>query len=656
MATLRFVLLLALLVLAPAAWADSRIAVVIGNAHYVNAPALQNPGNDATDVAAALSQLGFKVTLRIDATKRQLDQTLEQFSRDAKAANAALFFYAGHGMQYQGRNYLVPVDAELLDEMSLRYETTAVDEVKEALKWTKGVKIVILDSCRDNPLAERLSRSLLSSTRDLPRVQGFARDEGAKGMIIVYSAQPDEVAHDGTGRNSPFSTALLKELKEPGLEVGALFRRVESDVYSATEGAQSPELSISMAPEYYLNQSETDQTVWSRIRGGADAAALKEFIARYPKSFYAPDALARLDLIESQTAAEKASDSVRAAQAEAERLKSRQQEIDAAAAAAKAHEGELARQLADAETEKAQLHEQLVAAAQERAKDSEEARRKAAKESEDHAQRLAAIRAEAERLQASEVEKQELANKALADERARAEAEKQAALEAQRRAEEAAELKARADAEKVKAITQQEAMLTAEAAKARVEAERQAQQAAEARQAAEGAGQQVAAVSPAAPPRPDAVAPPNVLAQIRDQLRRLGCFSGGDLGWDLPALKLGMAKYVRYASLGAATPSPDPSLLDDMKKRGAGLCLPECSVHETVVGGRCVAKGCPAGEKLTRAGCVRPPPPTRAAVVVHPHRTNKQSDDDTDEPAPAKAAPRASGGHCFNFNGAQYCE
>ena len=630
--------------LARAADAGVRIAVVIGNAHYQNAPTLKNPGNDATDVAAALTELGFKVTLRLDVTKRQLDQTLEQFSRDAKGAAAAVFFYAGHGMQFRGRNYLVPVDAELLDEVSVRYETTAVDDVKDALRASSGVKILILDSCRDNPLTDRLTRSLRLSTRDMPRLQGFARDDQTNGMIIVYSTQPDEVAHDGEGRNSPFSAALLKELKEPGLEIGALFRRVESDVYKATDGAQSPELSISMAPEYYLNQSETDQTVWARIRASADAATLKEFIARYPRSFYAPDAHARLDLLEAQAreqaVAEQASASARAAAAEAERLKSRQQALDAAAEAAKSRERQLDDQLAAEGKEEARLRDQLTQAAQQRAKDGEAARSQAAKDSQDRAQREATLKTELAQLQAGDLEKQQALQKQLDDERARAEAAKQAAADAKK----AADDKDRADADKAKALAAQQSALAAEVEKARAEAERQAHAAADARDAAETARRQVAAADAAATPRRLEAPAPDLLPQIRDQLRRLGCYSGADVDWSAPALKLGVAKYARYASLGAPAASPDQALLDDMKKRRTGLCPPECSAREVAIGGRCVAKTCPEGERLSRGGgCVRPKPPVVRDAAVRPRRKRE-------------AAPAAGGGRCFTFNGSQYCE
>jgi hypothetical protein len=646
------------------AWADTRIALVIGNSHYLNTPALDNPGNDATDVAGALSAVGFKVTLRLDASKRQFDQALAQFSRDAKAADAALFYYAGHGMQFQGRNLLMPVDAELRDEVSLRYEMTGVDEVKEALKTSKGVKILVLDSCRDNPLANQLVRSISVSTRDVPHVQGFARDERTNGMVIVYSTQADEVAHDGSGRNSPFSAAFVKELKQPGLEVGALFRRVESDVFQDTAGLQSPELSISMVPEFFMNQSETDQSLWARVRANPDAASLRAFLARYPGSFYAPDAAARLDLIESQTRkeaeaeAEKAA--ARTASEAAAKLKAKQDDLDKTAESAKGREQDFAARLAAAEAEKARLGEELAKSAQERASAEEQARRQAADGERARVGRETALRAEIERLQAGDAEKERLLQKALDEDRARVAEQQQAAGAAQADVKTAADAKAKADGEKVQELQRRIAELEGKVAEARNESEHETQQAADGRKAAQPAQQQVALASPAASAPTDA---PSAVAatatamipQIRDQLRRLGCFAGGDLNWDSRAMRLGVAKYVRYANLANAAPSPDQSLLDDMKARHAGLCPRECSAREALVGGQCVVKTCPAGATLTRSGhCSRPPPPVQHEAIATRSARPAPAEAPAAEPRPHSHASGAN--HCFSFNGNQYCE
>jgi Caspase domain len=342
--------------------ADKRVALVIGNSKYKNTPSLVNPENDASDVAEALRAVGFQVTLKLDAEKRQMDQAVAQFAREAGESDAALFYYAGHGMQFEGHNYVMPVDAELQDEISLRYEMTAIDDVKAALERSSGVKIMVLDSCRNNPLAAKLVRSISAVTRDIPNVQGYARPEKTRGMIVVYATQADDVANDGAGRNSPFSTAFLKEIKEPGLEIGTMFRRIGGDVYQATNGQQSPELSISLVPEYYLNQSETDQTIWARIRASADPAAIHEFLNRYPKSFYAPDAKARLDLLEAsgKTGADQDLGKKNEGAGELAAAEAAQKEQERIAQEARSREEALAAKLAAAETERQNLMQELA--------------------------------------------------------------------------------------------------------------------------------------------------------------------------------------------------------------------------------------------------------------------------------------------------------
>jgi uncharacterized caspase-like protein len=345
--------------------ADKRVALVVGNANYAHTAALGNPRNDATDVAQALTAVGFDVTLKLDVEKRQMDQAVAQFARMAKTADAVLFYYAGHGMQFDGKNYLMPVDAELQDELSMRYEMTAIDDVKAALQLSPGVKIMVLDACRNNPLADQFVRSISIANRGISaKVQGYARTEKLQGMMIVYATQADEVAADGVGRNSPFSEAFVKEIKEPGLEVGTMFRRIGRDVYVATRGQQSPELSISIVPEYSLNQADTDQTIWARIRLQADMNTLRDFLARYPDSFYAPDARARLDFLERRAQAQADREAVQRQRqlidAESARLGEEQAKRERAAADASEHERELAARLAAAESVQQKLAQELT--------------------------------------------------------------------------------------------------------------------------------------------------------------------------------------------------------------------------------------------------------------------------------------------------------
>lgn len=284
----------------PAAATERRVALVIGNSSYKNAPALPNTVNDARDMALSLRKVGFEVVDGIDLDKRGMDQAVTRFARLAQDADAAMFYYAGHGFQFNGENYLVPVEARVEDEVGVQYETTRLNDVVTALNFSKGVKIMVLDACRNNPFVGQLAKR--QATRSFSVGSGLAPVARAQGMVIAYATQANDVAADGVGRNSPFTAALVREIDQPGLEVATLFRRVQKSVYDATNGRQTPELSLSLLGDFYLNREETDGDVWRRIRGSDDATALNAFIQRYPTSFFAIDARTRLDLIERRAA------------------------------------------------------------------------------------------------------------------------------------------------------------------------------------------------------------------------------------------------------------------------------------------------------------------------------------------------------------------
>jgi hypothetical protein len=279
--------------------ADRRVALVVGNSNYnISTLFLSNPRNDATDVAAALRGVGFEVLQVIDANKRDLDLNMAKFARLAIDADAALFYYAGHAVQYQGRNFLMPIDAEVEDEISFRYQMTPLDDVRAALDRGDGVKIVILDACRNNPIVNALRRKKKSGdSRAVDAVRGgLAKIDKAQGMVVAYSTAADEVAADGNGRNSPFTSAFLKLLKEPGLEIEQLFRRVAADVNAQTGGKQRPETYVSLLSNYYLNQ--TDKIAFDKVKDSPDPALLSDFIVKFPTSSYVAEAQSRIQRIE----------------------------------------------------------------------------------------------------------------------------------------------------------------------------------------------------------------------------------------------------------------------------------------------------------------------------------------------------------------------
>jgi hypothetical protein len=228
-----------------------RVALVVGNSAYEHTPALLNPGNDAADVARSLEGLGFAVTLALDLTKRDMDRAFAAFARQVQDADAALFYYAGHAMQFDNVNYMMPIDAALEDEASLPYEMARLDDILADMNRSRGVRIAVLDACRNNPLEAKLKQSM-ARTRGGTVTRGLAPIRRSEGFLVAFATQAGFVAEDGAGRNSPFTAALLDQIGTPGLEVGLLFRRVTGAVRTATGDNQSPELLVSLDGEFYF--------------------------------------------------------------------------------------------------------------------------------------------------------------------------------------------------------------------------------------------------------------------------------------------------------------------------------------------------------------------------------------------------------------------
>jgi hypothetical protein len=233
------VLLMQALAVLPAS-AGKRLALVIGNAAYTQAGALTNPVNDAADMAKALTAYGFDVILGLDLERRAFDEKVRAFSHALEDADDAVLFYAGHGLQVGGRNYLIPVDASLRSERDLDFEAIQLDFVLKQMEVGRDGKtnVVFLDACRNNPLAANLARSM--GTRSVNVGKGLAEVQTGVGTFISYSTQPGNVALDGEGRNSPFTAALSKRISEKGRNLTALMIEVRKDVLKDTGGQQVP--------------------------------------------------------------------------------------------------------------------------------------------------------------------------------------------------------------------------------------------------------------------------------------------------------------------------------------------------------------------------------------------------------------------------------
>jgi len=241
-ASILVLLVFSLGLISPGFSAERRIALVIGNAKYKEAP-LTNPVNDANDMEAALKRSGFRVIKALDATQKQMNRAIAEFGELLTHDSVALFYYAGHGLQVRGKNYLIPIDAEIKSESMVRVESVDVDGVLDQLSNSE-LNVVILDACRNNPFERRASRSMGAA--------GLAQMEAPKGSLIAYSTAPGKTAADGEGRNGLYTNALLKFIQEPGLTIEQVFKNVRKEVARATRDAQMPWESSSMTGEFYF--------------------------------------------------------------------------------------------------------------------------------------------------------------------------------------------------------------------------------------------------------------------------------------------------------------------------------------------------------------------------------------------------------------------
>jgi TPR repeat protein len=235
-----------------------RVALVIGNSEYVSVPRLDNPANDATNVAQKLRELGFSVTLLLNLDKASFEQRVREFAASLDGAEAAVFFYAGHGLQVDGRNYMVPVDASVANEADLPFQLVAVDIALQRLANQRITNVVILDACRNNPLSEKLAKAI--GDRSNAVGQGLASIYAGVGTLISFSTQPGNVAADGEGADSPFTEALLQHMATPNVDVLSMMREVRRDVVKQTNNSQVPWDTSSLVDEFDFNKNPQSET------------------------------------------------------------------------------------------------------------------------------------------------------------------------------------------------------------------------------------------------------------------------------------------------------------------------------------------------------------------------------------------------------------
>ncbi|WP_431281565.1 caspase family protein [Humitalea sp. 24SJ18S-53] len=249
------VLLLAMIALPTNAQTARRVALVVGNGAYQAVPRLPNPGRDAQDVARVLRSLDFSVQILEHADRPTVEAALQRFSRAAAGAEIAAFFFAGHGIEARGENFLIPVEARLGSVNDLDFQAIAVTSVLRAMQGAQA-RLLFLDACRDNPFAVNMQG--LSGSRSLAR--GLARVETADlGTLIAFATAPGTVAADGNERNSPFTTALVRHLAEPGLDIRQIMTRVRRSVVEATGGRQVPWDNSSLVSDVVLRAHQGGQ-------------------------------------------------------------------------------------------------------------------------------------------------------------------------------------------------------------------------------------------------------------------------------------------------------------------------------------------------------------------------------------------------------------
>jgi len=591
------------LLLVTEALADKRVALVMGISKYQNVPQLPNPDRDAAAMADVFKKANFdRVDLRNDLTVVEMRRAVREFAAATADADFAVVYYAGHGIEVNGLNYLIPADAKLESDFDVEDETVSLDRVLQALDPAKRLHLVILDACRDNPFSNTMKRSI--GTRSIGR--GLAKIEPTSSdTLVAYAAKAGAVAQDGDSGHSPYATALIKYIAAPGVDLRLALGKVRDDVLKSTGNRQEP---------FYYG-SLGGETV--ALVPGAPAPVA----AAPPPPPVDPNAEARRDYeFAAQIATKEAWNSF-----------------------LKVHPDGLYANLAHAAFDKLDAAEQASAKASEAQRKADEQAKQAADDFRHQLEAQAAKQAEETKKQLSEQAKKDLeaARQQIADQaqkqlddakRQAADAQKQAA-DAQKQVD-AVKAQAAADAQKqVDAAKQQQAAADA-TAKQQV--------------ATLTPQDQAKATTPAPAPVP-AMDPTDIARLLQAHLKRVGCDPGNtDGNWNGTSQKAldqfnksaGTKFDVKLASLDA---------LDGVRAMPTRICPLVCAKGQKADGDHCVAITCDQGSALGSDGACHkrpdPAPKPKAAVA-------------RSDPAPrAPAAPsRGGGGKCFSFNGKSYCE
>jgi uncharacterized caspase-like protein len=543
------------------AFAGKRVALVMGNSAYQNVTRLANPGNDSEAMAVTLRNAGFDVVdLKRDLNAGAMRRALRDFLDSVRDADIAIVYYAGHGIEVDGINYLIPVDAVLERDIDAFDEAIPLDRLLTVIEPARQLRLVILDACRDNPFNRSMKRTL--ATRAIGR--GLASVElSSPNTLIAFAAKAGSTASDGDGKYSPFTASLVKYLTKPGLDLRKALGFARDEVLKATNNRQEPFVygslggeDVPLVPAQPAAPADPDAAIRRAYELALQVGTSEiwdSFIANYPNSFYTDLAKAQRRKL---AAAEQAAEQARVA-AEKKRT------LDEA----KAAEAERAKAAAQAKAEEEARIAAEKAAAKAKATEEEQARIAAEKKARDEAK-------------AAEAERAKAAAQAKADEDARIVAAKA----------KAAEDKKAADAERAKAAAQAKADEDAKIAVAKLKADDATRLADE--------KQKLAALTPAeadAAGGADNAVAQDVARLLQGELRRVGCTTGNiEAGWTAAAQK-SLGLFNKYAGTTFDVKVANLDVLDAVRSKPERVCPLICSFGYKIEDDHCVKITCGAG-------------------------------------------------------------
>src|SRR6516164_8709381 len=590
------------------AFAERRVALIIGNSAYQNAPILPNPERDARGIADMFQKAGYEiVTTAFNVGSLDFKSTIRKFEDAVTDADIAVIYYAGYGLNIHGTNYLIPIDAKLTSDRDANDETITLEQLVESVHSAKRLRVIIIDACRDNPFARIMKTERMASFSGLAAVEPNSID-----TLIAYAAKSGTTAQDGGGDHSPFAAALITNLFVPGLDIRLAFGRVRDEVLKKTGLMQEPfvygslgggNIALVSAPSQPVvsNDLAGERSDYALVEKIGTKGAWQVFLNQHPSGFYADLARQQIAIVQDQS-----------------------DRLDRSAKAQADREAEAKRQADEAARQKAE-QEAALAAAQRAAKAAEQARldaeRQAARTREEEA-RQAALAKRAAEAEAARKQADAGAAKQQADaETAKKQAEQQAAAEQTRLAAERAKQQAEAEAAKKQAEQQAAALAAARQAaqaaeQARLDAEREAQARQEVAckheqdridvlrtqgsKARDDLGQleqsltceRLRPLVTAALDQANALPDVNTPAQIRSaqqELRRLGCFSGNVDGALGPATTSAVQHYESERGQPAKSVDISDAFVSELKAQATRVCPLVCPKGKVADGDRCIA-------------------------------------------------------------------